>query len=142
VAYALRAKSTLLDAPTGLPVRFQLTDLTATSVPVAAGSGDLGAAATQPGGIVNMWYFVVKIKIKALVGVASFSLEVADDTAFATNRRQIAVSGAYTAAVLGTILMDGWSDLEGSVATRYVRVLATFGTSGTYDAEINATPIL
>jgi hypothetical protein len=132
----------MIDAPVGWTIRQQLADQTVTTVPVTGGLGDLGAAATQPGGVVNLWYFTVKIKIKALVGTATFNFEVADDTAFATNRRMISGSQTQTAGVLGTIFMDGWVDQEAATAPRYWRVVATFGTSGTFDVEVNATTVI
>ena len=66
------------------------------------------------------------------------AIEVADNTAFSTARRQIDAFTAITASILGTCTLQGWSD---ELTTQYYRLLLTFGTSGTVDIEVFAMPI-
>ena len=66
--------------------QFEFADLTASSVAVAGGNGDFGVA--------GMNYFKCSVNLKTFTqgtGVSAFGIQCADDAAFSTNLRTIAV---------------------------------------------------
>lgn len=133
MAFAIVAKSIIPpEAAVAYAHRATVADLTATSTVTAGGFGDLGVAT-------RLHFIKAKIKIKALSGTLTLALESADNTGFSTNRRQLDAKTAITSSVLGQFLLQGWTEL---IANQYYRILFTVGTSGTYDAEVHATPII
>lgn len=113
---------------------FEFADQTASTTAAAAGAGDFGATGFN--------YFKATVHLKTFTagtGSSAFTIDVADDTAFTTNKRTIAVgvvpftAGAYCVYMSG-VCPDG--------AKRYARVgfIAGAGASGTFDAFLGGCP--
>jgi hypothetical protein len=133
MALAINKKSPIPPAiAVGYPHRFTAADITATTTVTAAGFGDL-ANIGCPGRLV----FIAYVKVKASVGTQAFALR-SPIIRLLTNRRIIDSAAPMTAAILGTLTLQGWSD---ELTTQYYRIFMTFGTSGTVDIEVNAMNI-
>lgn len=112
---------------------FEFADQTATTVAVAGANGDFGYARN---------YFRAIVYLKTFVqgtAISFFTIDVADDAAFTTLLRTVAVqpipftAGSYC-VVLSGVCPDN--------AKRYARIgfLAGAGASGTFDAFLSACP--
>lgn len=133
MAYAIVIKSSVPPFhPVAFPHRQTLADQTATTTATTGAFGDLVTTG-------RLYFLVAKIKTKALTGTRVYSLETADNTGFSTARREIASNTQATASILGTTGLYGWSD---ETTNQFYRIVATFGTSGTFDVEVMAMPML
>ena len=114
--------------------QYEFADLTASSVAAAGGNGDFGSA--------GMNYFKCTVHLKTFTqgtGTSAFGIQCADDAAFTTNLRTIAlatipfVAGQYCVFMSG-VCPDG--------AKRYGRVafIPGAGASGTFDAFLGGCP--
>lgn len=114
--------------------QFEFADQTASTAAVAGANGDFGAA--------GMNYFKATVNLKTFTqgtGVSAFGIQVADDAAFSTNLRTIAiaaipfVAGQYCVHMSG-VCPDG--------PKRYARVafLPGAAASGTFDAFLGGCP--
>lgn len=112
---------------------FEFADQTATTAAVAGANGDFGYGRNYFRAVVNLKTFTQGTT------ASTFTIDVADDAAFTTNLRTIAVqvipfvAGAYCVVLQG-VCPDG--------AKRYGRVgfIAGAGASGTFDAFLSACP--
>lgn len=113
--------------------QFEYADLTASSTAAANGNGDF---------VYDRNYFRAVIYLKTFTqgtGISFFTIDVADNAAFSTNLRTIAVqpipftAGAYCVVLAGACPDGG---------KRYGRVgfIAGAGASGTFDAFLGACP--
>lgn len=67
-------------------------------------------------------------------GPSSYALHVADDLAFTSNVRLVAVSGSIPDTILGTVVLEG---IVADGGKQFARTIMT-GTLQTYDARIEA----